>query len=59
VSIIYTIVKRQDIREVVNIITCFNPKAFYTIEDVRAISEATACPGKYSFKQAVRSRSQP
>ena len=59
VSIIYTIVKRQDIREVVDIITRFNPKAFYTIEDVRAISETTVCPGKYSLKQAVRAQKQP
>ena len=59
VSIIYTIVKRQDIREVVDIINCFNPKAFYTIEDVRAVSEATACPGRYSFKKSVRTRKRP
>lgn len=56
VSIIYTIVKRQDISDVVCIIKRFNPKAFYTIEDVRGISEAPACPGKYSLKRAVRSR---
>jgi uncharacterized protein YebE (UPF0316 family) len=39
VNIIYTIVKRQDINDVVDTVTKFNPKAFYTIEDVRSISE--------------------
>lgn len=39
VSIIYTIVRRQDMPEVINIIRRFNPKAFYTIEDIRAVTE--------------------
>ena len=47
VSIIYTIAKRQHISSVVSIITRFNPKAFYTIEDVRAISEAKDSSARY------------
>ena len=40
VSIIYTVVKRQDAEKVIRIVRRFNPKAFYTIEDIRAITEA-------------------
>ncbi len=35
VHIIYTIVKRRDVQDVVEIINRFNPKAFYLIEDIR------------------------
>jgi uncharacterized membrane-anchored protein YitT (DUF2179 family) len=37
--LIYTIVQRNDLKKVVDIINRFNPKAFYTIEDVRATNE--------------------
>lgn len=39
VKIIFMIVKRADIPQAVNKIKEFNPKAFYSIEDVRAASE--------------------
>ncbi|MFH1504789.1 MAG: DUF2179 domain-containing protein [Candidatus Omnitrophota bacterium] len=39
VNIVYTIVKRRDTSEVVDIVKRFNPKAFYTIEDIRAVTE--------------------
>jgi uncharacterized protein YebE (UPF0316 family) len=39
VHLIYTIVPRNDLKEVLDIIHTFNPKVFYTIEDVRATSE--------------------
>jgi uncharacterized protein YebE (UPF0316 family) len=39
VKVIYSIVKRQDLEKVVEIINKFNPQAFYTIEDVRFVSE--------------------
>ena len=38
VQLIYSIVKRDDLKEVVEIIQEFNPKAFYSIEDVRKVS---------------------
>ncbi|MBE9468048.1 MAG: DUF2179 domain-containing protein [Bacteroidetes bacterium] len=38
VNVIYTIVQRKDLPEVVSIINRFNPKAFYTIEDVKFAS---------------------
>ena len=38
VSIIYSIIKRTSLEKVVNQIKNYNPKAFYTIEDVRFVS---------------------
>jgi uncharacterized protein YebE (UPF0316 family) len=39
VNLIYTIIKRSDLDHVVEIINRFNPRAFYTIEDVRFARE--------------------
>lgn len=39
VHIIYTIVQRTEMDKAINIIEQFNPKAFYTVEDVREVNE--------------------
>jgi len=39
VDIVFTIIKRKDVEHVVAIINKFNPNAFYTIEEVKAINE--------------------
>jgi len=39
VHVIYLVIKRTDLLNVVNIIKKFNPKAFYTVEDVRLVSK--------------------
>jgi uncharacterized protein YebE (UPF0316 family) len=39
VDIVFTIIKRKDVEEVASIINRFNPNAFYTIEEVKAINE--------------------
>ena len=39
VHIIYTIVQRNHLNEVIEIIRTFNPKAFYSIEDIRFVNE--------------------
>ncbi len=39
VEIIFTIIRRQDLKDTHDIIKRFNPKAFYSIEDVRFVSE--------------------
>jgi uncharacterized protein YebE (UPF0316 family) len=44
VALIYTIVPRNDLGKVLDIINAFNPKAFYTIEDVKATSEGIFPP---------------
>jgi len=38
VQLIYSIVKREDLEDVINVIKEFNPKAFFTIEDIRKVS---------------------
>ncbi len=39
VKILFTIIKRKDVREAIKIIQQYNPHAFYTIEDVKALNE--------------------
>ena len=39
VNVIYSVIRRGSIDEVVEIIKRFNPNAFYSIEDVRFVSE--------------------
>jgi uncharacterized protein YebE (UPF0316 family) len=46
VHLIYTIVQRNELKNVLEIIDRFNPKAFYTIEDVKAANEGIFSPRK-------------
>jgi uncharacterized protein YebE (UPF0316 family) len=46
VQLVYTIVQRNDLRNVLEIINRFNPGVFYTIEDVRATNEGIFPPKK-------------
>lgn len=39
VKVVFTIIKRKDIRHVLNILRKFNPLSFYTIEDIRSFRE--------------------
>lgn len=39
VNVIYTVIDRTHIEEVVSVIRKFNPKAFYTIENMRFVSD--------------------
>ena len=39
VNIIYTILKRSELPELIELINQYNPKAFYTVEDVKAVNE--------------------
>ncbi len=41
VSIIFTIVKRSQIPAALELVKTYNPKAFYTIEDIRSINKDT------------------
>lgn len=38
VQLVYSIVKRTDLKDVIKVIEEFNPKAFFTIEDIRKVS---------------------
>ncbi|MCU0462881.1 MAG: DUF2179 domain-containing protein [Bacteroidales bacterium] len=46
VHIIYSIVQRTKLGDVLEIINKFNPKAFYTIEDVKTVNEGIFTPRK-------------
>jgi uncharacterized protein YebE (UPF0316 family) len=58
VNIIYTIVQRNELNNVIDIINRFDPKTFYTIEDVRASNEGIFPHKKvnewYSFGNIIR-----
>ena len=60
VNIIFTIVNRRDYPKVINIIHRFNPKAFYSVEDVRSVSEGVFPVGASQSALAQASnRSEP
>jgi uncharacterized protein YebE (UPF0316 family) len=46
-KLIFTIVKRQMVDDVVNLVQTHNPKAFYSIEEVSAVSKGKLAPGKF------------
>lgn len=45
VKVIFTIVKRNELKDVLGIIKRFDPEAFYTVEDVRLVSEQPPARG--------------
>jgi len=56
VSIIYTIAKRQEIPAIIEAVTRFNPRAFYTVEDIRSLSEGSASVGGRSSRRSAPDR---
>ncbi|MBD3262221.1 MAG: DUF2179 domain-containing protein [Candidatus Altiarchaeales archaeon] len=52
VNILFTVVKRKKISQVVGIIRRFNPKSFYTIEDIEYVSERPA-PFEYTREDQI------
>lgn len=48
VHLIYTIVHRNELDRVLDVINDFNPKAFYTIEDVKSVNEGIFSPRKHN-----------
>ena len=44
VNVIYSVVKRNDIKHYVDLVKTLNPNAFYSIEDVRFVSEGVFRP---------------
>jgi uncharacterized protein YebE (UPF0316 family) len=51
VKVIFTLIKRQDLRKALVIIKGFSPQAFYSVEDVRSVSE-----GIFPMRRRGRSR---
>lgn len=57
VGVLYIIIRRKLLRQVVDIIHRFNPKAFYTIEDMRFVSNhALLSPARKSQRFRFRHR---
>jgi uncharacterized protein YebE (UPF0316 family) len=58
IDLIYSIVKRNELADVLDIITCCNPKAFYTIEEVKAVNEGIFTQNKpnsiFPFSNVLR-----
>lgn len=55
VHLIYTIVHRNELDTVLEVINNFNPKLFYTIEDVKTVNEGIFTPKRYSALFPFRS----
>lgn len=51
VKIIFTVVNRQNIQDVIKIVKELNPKAFYSIEDLRYVSEVLPSHVKTWYKR--------
>ena len=58
IDLIYSIVKRNELANVLSIITNLNPKAFYTIEDIKSVNEGIFTPNKpnsiFPFSYVIR-----
>ncbi len=48
VALVYTIVHRDEMVNVLDIINKYNPKAFFTIEDIKAVNEGIFNPKKHN-----------
>lgn len=53
VKVIFTIVERSDIDRVVEMIRRFNPQSFYSVEDIRYVSEAVT-PYRHPHRGMLR-----
>ncbi len=51
VKIIFTVLNRQNIDKVIKLVKQYNPKAFYSIEDIRYVSEALPSKLKPWYKR--------
>ncbi len=49
VKIIYSVVKRDNLSKVLKIVKEYNPKAFYTVEDVQYVREGLYAPQHYQM----------
>ncbi|HLV10731.1 MAG TPA: DUF2179 domain-containing protein [Halanaerobiales bacterium] len=58
VKIIFTIVKRKNLKKIINNINLFNPGAFYSVEDVRSVKKGVFPEKGTGFKSGVFSSSR-
>ena len=55
VRMVLTVVRRKDLEEIVDIIRQFNPKAFFSVEDVRTVKEGVFPPYGNRILNSIRS----
>lgn len=55
VKVLFTVVKKKFIPEVIELVKTYNPNAFYTIEDVNFVKQplGTTAPGRQWFQELV------
>jgi len=51
VKLIFTIIKRRNLNKVVKLIKRFNPKAFFSIEEIRSVSEGVFPEKKHIYNR--------
>lgn len=49
VKIIFSVINRKDLKELIPAINIYNPQAFYTIEDIRAAQQGVFRKGLFGF----------
>lgn len=54
VMILFSIVRRTDLKDIIDVVKKLDPKAFYSIEDVRFVSEGIFPPEKIRYKNIRR-----
>ncbi|MHA6248313.1 DUF2179 domain-containing protein [Pontibacter sp. CAU 1760] len=54
VNLLFMVVKRKKLDEVIEIIRNYNPQAFYSIEDVRSVSETELTPDSAKAGRNIR-----
>jgi len=54
VHIIFSVIKRSDLDNILGLINKFNPKAFYSVEDVRLVNEGVFPRRRKAFANAHR-----
>jgi uncharacterized protein YebE (UPF0316 family) len=54
VKVLFLVIQRQQIAEVIEIIKTYNPNAIYTVEDVRLVNEAISKSGAPNFSSFVK-----
>ena len=53
VKIVFTVIKRKDIPVVVGLIKQFNPKAFYSIDDLQSAAEGIFPAGRSTLVRSI------
>jgi uncharacterized protein YebE (UPF0316 family) len=54
VKIIFTVVSRHNVQDVITIVKQYNPRAFYSIEDIRYVSEVLTSRTRPWYKRGFR-----